>query len=165
MPPPTAATSLQLARLIGLPDGPALIDVRIDQDFDADPRGLPGAVRRNFRQVASWAPEHNGRSVVDVASRFGATPFDIEAVFWTHCGEGCTFDAMPDEFDLHTPALDRLAVIVRGADTARPDLAPGLLGLARSLTHELRRFAATGCRNATLRRVLSVVPGRERRDA
>lgn len=66
--------------------------------------------------------------VVDVASRFNATAFDIEGVFWSHCGEGanelCTFDVMLDAFSLHTPALDRLAAIVRAADTADLDAAP-----------------------------------------
>ncbi len=67
--------------------------------------------------------------VVSVADRFGATPFDIEGVFWSHRGENCTFDVMLDEFGLHSDALDRLAVIVRGADTARLDLAPQAAGL------------------------------------
>ena len=64
-----------------------------------------------------------------VAERFGATPFDVEGVFWSHRGPHCTFDVMLDEFGLHTPALDRLALIVRGADTAQPGLAPEAAGL------------------------------------
>ena len=64
-----------------------------------------------------------------VAERFGATPFDIEGVFWSHRGEGCTFDAMVEEFGLRSEALSRLALIVRGADTARLDLAPQSAGL------------------------------------
>lgn len=64
-----------------------------------------------------------------VAERFGATPFDIEGVFWSHRGEGCTFDTMLEEFGLRTPTLERLALLVRGADTARPDLAPQAAGL------------------------------------
>jgi len=67
--------------------------------------------------------------VAAVAERFGATPFDIEGVFWSHRDELCTFDVMLDEFALHGPALDRLALIIRGADTARPDLAPEAAGL------------------------------------
>jgi hypothetical protein len=63
------------------------------------------------------------------AERFGATPFDVEGVRWSHRGEACTFDTMLEEFGLRTPALDRLARIVRGADTARPDLAPQAAGL------------------------------------
>ncbi len=84
-----------------------------------------------------------------VADRFGATAFDIDGVFWSHRGELCTFDVMLEEFGLHSPALDRLALIVRGADTARPDLAPeapGLLaaslGLSRMYSDDLAQLAA-----------------------
>lgn len=64
-----------------------------------------------------------------VAELTGGTAFDIEGVRFSHRGEGCIFDAMLDDFALHTPALDALALIVRGADTARPDLAPQAAGL------------------------------------
>jgi rhodanese-related sulfurtransferase len=64
-----------------------------------------------------------------VAERFGATPFDIEGVFWSHRGETCTFDVMLEEFGLQSKALTRLASIVRGADTDRLDLAPQAAGL------------------------------------
>lgn len=67
--------------------------------------------------------------VEGVAERFGAMPYDIEGAFWSHRGEHCTFDVLLSEFGLKTPALDRLAAIVRGADTARPDLAPEAAGL------------------------------------
>ena len=76
-------------------------------------------------------------------------PFDIDGVFWTHRGEACTFDAMLDAFGLRTPPLDRLALIVRGADTARTDLAPesaGLLaaslGLSRMYRDDLKQLEA-----------------------
>jgi rhodanese-related sulfurtransferase len=69
-----------------------------------------------------------------VAQRFNAVPFDIEGVFWSHRGETCTFDTMLSEFGLKSAALARLADIVRGADTARLDLAPQASGfLAASL--------------------------------
>ena len=67
--------------------------------------------------------------VMAVSDRFGATPFDVEGVFWTHRGELCTFDTMVSEFGLQQPPLQRLAAIVRGADTARLDLAPEAAGL------------------------------------
>jgi len=67
--------------------------------------------------------------VMAVADRFGATPFDVDDVFWSHRGDLCTFDVMLDEFGLHSSGLDRLALIVRGADTARLDLAPQAAGL------------------------------------
>ena len=106
-----------------------------------------------------------------VAERFGATPFDIEGdgVFWSHRGELCTFDVMVEEFGLAAlPALTRLARIVRGADTARPDLAPeaaGLLavslGLSRMYRDDLAQLEAG---MLALRRPLPLVPRRHRRD-
>jgi hypothetical protein len=89
--------------------------------------------------------------VQGVAGRFEATPFDIEGedVFWSHRGELCTFDVMVEEFGLSTGPLRRLAAIVRGADTARPDLAPeapGLLaaslGLSRMYADDLAQLEA-----------------------
>jgi rhodanese-related sulfurtransferase len=65
-----------------------------------------------------------------VAERFAATPFDIEGVAWSHEGERCTFDVMVERLGLSHPALDRVALLVRGADTARFDLAPEAAGLA-----------------------------------
>jgi rhodanese-related sulfurtransferase len=234
----------KLARLIGVPHGPALIDVRIDDDFAADPRFIPGAIRRPYQTASSWAPELARRSAVvicekgqklsegvaawlrhagspsaevlagghaawaqaglplvpegklpprdpqgrtvwvtrsrpkidriacpwlirrfvdpeavflfvsppevqSVAERFSAAPFDIEGIFWSHRGELCTFDTMLDELGLRSEPLDRIATIVRGADTGRPDLAPeapGLLaaslGLSRMHLDDLEQLAA-----------------------
>jgi rhodanese-related sulfurtransferase len=220
---PDSITIAQLARLVGAPDAPLLIDVRVDNDHASDPRMLPTSVRRDHRTVTSWVGAYAGRSVVvicqrgqklsqgvaawlrhegaraesleggfeawvagkgllvrpdhvperdnqgrtvwvtrtrpkidriacpwlirrfidpsavflfvappevaDVADRFRATPFDIEGIFWSHRGERCTFDVMIEEFGLHSEALDRLALIVRAADTARLDLAPQAAGL------------------------------------
>jgi hypothetical protein len=103
--------------------------------------------------------------VTAVAERFNATPFDIDDTFWSHRGEHCTFDTMLEEFGLQSEALDRLAVIVRGADTNRLDLAPqaaGLLaaslGLSRAYRDDLEQLEASmllydafyrWCRDAT----------------
>jgi hypothetical protein len=68
--------------------------------------------------------------VVDVARETGAIPFDIEGVEISHEGARCSFDTMLKLFGLEDePTLNRLALIVRGADTARPDLAPEAAGL------------------------------------
>jgi rhodanese-related sulfurtransferase len=67
--------------------------------------------------------------VAAVGERFGAAPFDIENTFWSHRGDLCTFDVMIEEFGLTTPALARLATIVRAADTGRLDLCPEAAGL------------------------------------
>lgn len=239
----TSISSDKLSRLIGTANAPALVDVRIDEDFAADPRLIPGAVRRSHRDVQDWASSLSGQSVVvichkgqklsegtaawlrhgniaaevleggqvawndavlptvpadkipkrdgrgrtvwvtrsrpkidriacpwlirrfvdpgavilfvapaevpDVAERFGATPFDIEHVFWSHRGELCTFDVMVKEFGLSTPPLERLATMVRAADTARFDLSPeaaGLLaaslGLSRMYDDDLEQLSA-----------------------
>ncbi|WP_306114490.1 MULTISPECIES: sulfurtransferase/chromate resistance protein [unclassified Roseovarius] len=79
--------------------------------------------------------------VAGVADRFGATPFDVEDVFWSHRGACCTFDTMLDEFALGTEALRRLADVIRGADTNRHDLTPqsaGLLALSVGLSRQYR---------------------------
>ena len=76
-----------------------------------------------------------------VADRFGATPFDVEGVFWSHRGESCTFDVMLEAFGLTSSALARLALIVRGADTDRLELAPqsaGLLAVSLGLSRMYR---------------------------
>jgi rhodanese-related sulfurtransferase len=71
-------------------------------------------------------PDH----VQTVARETGAIPFDIQDVELSHQGERCTFDTMLTLFDLERePSLARLALVVRGADTARPDLAPEAPGL------------------------------------
>jgi rhodanese-related sulfurtransferase len=253
MPSPDVITPTQLARLLGTPDGPVILDVRTDEDFASDPRVLPGTIRRDFRSVASWASDFAGRpaavvcqrglklsqgvaawlrqvgsaaesleggfeawvttggllvrpdhlpprdaqgrtiwvtrarpkidriacpwlirrfvdpgaiflfvapsEVLAVADRFGATPFDIEGVFWSHRGELCTFDVMVEEFGLSSDPLLRLATIVRGADTARLDVAPeaaGLLaaslGLSRMYREDLAQLdAAMGLYDALYR--------------
>jgi rhodanese-related sulfurtransferase len=59
----------KLARLIGVPHGPTLIDVRVDEDFAADPRFIPGVLRRSHTTVSSWAPEFAGRSAVVICNQ------------------------------------------------------------------------------------------------
>jgi rhodanese-related sulfurtransferase len=233
----------KLARLIGTPNSPRIVDVRDDDDFAADAQLIPGSLRRPSVEPWRWAADIDGRGavvvcqkglklsrgvvawlrnegisaegldggylawvgagqpvvpaekipprdaegrtvwvtrerpkidriacpwlirrfvdpravflfvepseVLAVAERFAATPFDVEGVFWSHRGELCSFDVMVDEFGLETEPLLRLAAIVRGADTARLDLAPeapGLLaaslGLSRMFTDDLAQLAA-----------------------
>ena len=238
MPGPTQISVPQLARLIGTPDAPTIIDVRIPDDFAAHPHLIPTAIRHAYKDMdvlsktlaghrvvvvcqrglklsegaaallrthgigaetlegglaawvaASlpmvpatalpatnlWVTRHRPKidriacpwlirrfidpsarflfvspsEVTEVAARFDATPFDIDGVFWSHRGDTCTFDTLITEFGLSTPALDRLATVVRGADTDRHDLAPqaaGLLaisvGLSRMFKDDLQQLAA-----------------------
>jgi rhodanese-related sulfurtransferase len=87
--------------------------------------------------------------VPSVVQQFGAVPFDLDGVFWSHRGEKCTFDLMVEEFGLTTEPLLRLATMVRAADTGHLDLAPqaaGLLaaslGLSRMYTDDLAQLEA-----------------------
>ena len=234
----------KLLRLIGVPHCPALVDVRSDEEYEADSRFIPGALRRSHELVSEWASEfadlsavvidqdgqkisegvaawlrHAGAASADVligghqawvksggplvpstkvpprdafgrtvwvtrsrpkvdriacpwlirrfvdpnavflfvapaevsavAERFGGAAFDIEGAFWSHRGERCTFDTMLDEWGLASEPLQRLAVIVRGADTARLDISPeaaGLLaaslGLSRMYADDLAQLEA-----------------------
>ena len=243
MPSYTSISVEKLSRLIGTTSTPVLIDVRTDEDFAADPRIIPGALRRPHNTALDWAKDFAGRSAIvicrkgqklsegaaawlrhsgaaaealdggfeawkaaklpmvpasklpspdpqgrtvwvtrsrpkidriacpwlirrfvdpnavflfvapseveAVGERYGAVPFDIENVFWSHRGELCTFDVMIEEFGLSTPPLDRLATMVRAADTGRPELspeAPGLLaaslGLSRMYDDDLEQLQA-----------------------
>jgi rhodanese-related sulfurtransferase len=75
--------------------------------------------------------------VAKVAADVGGTPYDIQDVQFGHVGDRCSFDAIVKAYDIHDPALDRLATIVRGADTSRPDLTPqceGLLAISYGLS-------------------------------
>jgi hypothetical protein len=75
--------------------------------------------------------------VMKTAGEAGAIPFDVPGVELGHHGELCSFDAFLQKYRLTDPALHRLAVIVRGADTGRPELAreaAGLLAISRGLS-------------------------------
>lgn len=227
MPGPNSISPAQLARLIGTPEAPLLLDVRLDEDAEADPFLLPTAlpcraqdVLRHVHgrpvvvicargaklsegaaallraegteaevleggheawraaalplvpaalmpQTALWVTRHRPKidriacpwlirrflnpaarflfvapsEVAAVAERFAATPFDIEGVTYSHRGERCSFDALIEDFGLSTPALERLALVVRAADTDRHDLSPqaaGLLALSVGLSRQYR---------------------------
>ncbi|MGE5616481.1 MAG: chromate resistance protein ChrB domain-containing protein [Bacillota bacterium] len=71
------------------------------------------------------------KTVREVAKEKDAVPYDVPDVHFTHEGEHCSFDAFIKHYGLgNDPALARLALIVRAADTARLDLAPQAPGLA-----------------------------------
>ncbi len=70
-----------------------------------------------------------------------AVPYDIPDVEFSHDGELCSFDAFLGKFHLKDPALAELALIVRGADTNRLDLAPQAPGLAAISLGLSRNFA------------------------
>ena len=73
-----------------------------------------------------------------LATAMAAIPYDVPDVELTHDGPLFSFDAILKKYSLTDPALCDLAIIVRGADTARPDLAPqgaGLLAISLGLSH------------------------------
>lgn len=75
--------------------------------------------------------------VLSVARSAGAIPYDVPDVELSHVGELCSFDAFLRKYALDDPTLAHLAQIVRGADTARLDLAPqsaGLLAISLGLS-------------------------------
>jgi hypothetical protein len=67
--------------------------------------------------------------VLEIAKKTGAIAFDIEGAEISHEGEFCSFDTVMKRYKLENPALKRLAVIVRGADTDKLNLAPECAGL------------------------------------
>jgi len=67
--------------------------------------------------------------VTRVAKERSAIAYDVPEVEFSHVGGRCSFDAFLYRYRLTDPALQELALIVRGADTNRPDLAPQSAGL------------------------------------
>ncbi|MBA3591100.1 chromate resistance protein ChrB domain-containing protein [Methylibium sp.] len=86
-----------------------------------------------------YVPEPQVR---EVAQAQHAVPYDVAGVHFTHEGERCSFDAFVRHYRLGSdPALERLALIVRAADTGRLDLAPQAAGLAAVSLGLSRLFA------------------------
>lgn len=79
--------------------------------------------------------------VVKKSKEWNAIPFDLPDVEYTHYGDHCTFDYILEKHKLTDPALKVLAVIVRGADTDRHDLASqasGLWAISAGLSHNIK---------------------------
>ena len=68
-------------------------------------------------------------TVFEKASELNAIPYDIPGAEYSHYGEECTFDFIIKKHQLGDTALSQLAVIVRGADTNRFDIAMQSAGL------------------------------------
>jgi len=63
------------------------------------------------------------------AKELGAIPFDLPGVEYSHYDDRCTFDYFLKKYKLSQPALQRMAAIIRGADTDRHEFAPQAAGL------------------------------------
>jgi rhodanese-related sulfurtransferase len=85
MATPTEISAAKLSRLIGTPHAPITIDVRIPDDFNADERILPCAVRRSHKTVANWVGDYKDRTVVVVCQR-GAKLSQGAAAWLRHAG-------------------------------------------------------------------------------
>lgn len=79
--------------------------------------------------------------VLSKAKELDAIPFDIPKVEYTHEGAFCTFDTILKLHQLHDPALLQMAIIIRGADTDRFELAPqsaGLWAMSAGLSYNMK---------------------------
>jgi AraC-like DNA-binding protein len=79
--------------------------------------------------------------VKEQAKKLNAIPFDIPDVEYSHYQDKCTFDYIIRKHELKDQALQTLAVIVRGADTDRHDLASqtsGLWAISAGLAHNVK---------------------------
>jgi len=111
----------------------------------------PWLVRRFIDPTAAFF--YVAADQVEAAGQdLSAIPYDIPGVAFSHEGDRCSFDAFIGKFGIKDGALDRLAVIVRGADTGHPELAPqcgGLLAASLGLSalypddHEMLRHGLT----------------------
>ena len=100
----------------------------------------PWLIRRFIDPEAQFLYAPTER-VFDVARETGATAYDIPgAEPFSHDGELCSFDLFLRVYEIQDPALDALAVIVRGADTARLRTGPSGAGAARPLSRAQRQL-------------------------
>ena len=63
------------------------------------------------------------------AIKLNAIPFDIPGVEFSHYEDKCTFDYIVEKYKIEDAAIKTLAIIVRGADTDRHDIASQASGL------------------------------------
>jgi rhodanese-related sulfurtransferase len=120
-----AAQRLPLRRKLAGPGGKWVTRERPKIDRIA----CPWLIRRFIDPEAEFLYVPTDR-VFAVAAEEGATAFDIPgAEPFSHDGPRCSFDAFLEVYGIADPALEALAPIVRGADTARLDLAPQAPGL------------------------------------
>lgn len=68
-------------------------------------------------------------NVLTTAQQTGAIPFDIPGVEYTHYGSECSFDFFLRKHKLTDPALQTMAIIIRGADTDHHEYAAQAAGL------------------------------------
>lgn len=90
MPSPNTITVAQLSRLIGTPNCPTIVDICIDEDFAADPRFIPSAIRHPFKKIAQLVPILSGKKVVIVCQKGIKLSQGAAAILRTH-GIDCEY--------------------------------------------------------------------------
>jgi hypothetical protein len=83
--------------------------------------------------------------VIPKAQQLNAIPFDIPNVELSHFGENCTFDSLIEKYGIEDPAVHTMALIIRGADTDRHEIAAqsaGLWAISAGLAHNFTDDAA-----------------------
>ncbi len=110
----------------GLTDGPSRWVTRERPKIDR--LACPWFIRR-FLDPEAQILYVETEWVRDIAEELGAEAFDIEGAAFGHRGELCSFDTLLDHFGVEDESLRHIAGIIRGADTARLDLAPQCAGL------------------------------------
>ena len=74
------------------------------------------------------------------AKELDAIPFDIPGVEFTHYNDQCTFDYIVEKYKVKDTAVQTMALIVRGADTDRHDIAvqsSGLWAISAGLSYNI----------------------------
>lgn len=84
---------------------------------------------KNFVDMEAEFIYVRAENVKEQAKELDATPFDIPDVEFSHHADKCTFDYIIEKYKLTEPALQTIAIIVRGADTDRHDIASQAAGL------------------------------------
>lgn len=67
--------------------------------------------------------------VFQTAKELNAIPYDVPGAEYSHEGDYCTFDYIVKKHNITDPAVNQIALIVRGADTNSFELAPQAAGL------------------------------------
>ncbi|WP_026464976.1 chromate resistance protein ChrB domain-containing protein [Adhaeribacter aquaticus] len=73
-----------------------------------------------------YVPE---KQVREQSEKLGAIPFDIPNVEFSHYEDRCTFDYFLQKYDLKDPALQTMALVIRGADTDDHNISSQSAGL------------------------------------
>ncbi len=89
------------------------------QNVKVDRVACPWLIRRFIDPEAEFLLVVPESQLLEAARREGAIPFDANRfpeVKLNHRGNRCTFEAILEDYQMTDPALQRLGLVVRGAD-------------------------------------------------